>query len=214
MVSERVGDESGVQDAPGEGVNSGAREAPRGGQQAPSGGQGSVDDQSASGGQPAQQHDAAQRVPDGGQPAAGGPASGQATPNTAAPSSSGTGIDENVAGALSYLLGVITGVLFFVVDKDRPFVRFHAAQSIVVFGGFFVASIVLSVIGGIVSAIAFSGGVGGAIVGGLLSLVLLLVWLVVGFGAFVAWLYLMYKAYKGETPRVPIAARIADKLVN
>ena len=127
---------------------------------------------------------------------------------------SGTGLDENVAGALSYLLGALTGVLFFVVDGDRPFVRFHAAQSIVVFGGLFVATIVLSVVGGVVSAIAFTGGVGGAIVGGLLSLVLLVVWLVVGLGALVAWLYLMYKAYNGETPRVPIAAGIADKLAN
>ncbi|WP_246982968.1 DUF4870 domain-containing protein [Halorientalis marina] len=127
---------------------------------------------------------------------------------------SGTGLDENVAGALSYLLGVLTGVLFFVVDGDRPFVRFHAAQSMVVFGGLFVATIVLSVIGGIVSAIAFTGGIGGAIVGGLLSLVLLVVWLVVGVGSLVIWLYLMYKAYNGETPRVPVAAGIADRFVN
>lgn len=127
---------------------------------------------------------------------------------------SGSGLDENVAGALSYLLGVLTGVLFFVVDGDRPFVRFHAAQSMVVFGGLFVAVIALSVVGGIVSAIAFTGGLGGAIVGGLLSLVLLVVWLVVGVGSLVVWLYLMYKAYNGETPRVPVAAGIADKFAN
>ena len=41
---------------------------------------------------------------------------------------------ENVAGLLCYVLGWITGLIFYFVDK-RPFVRFHAAQSIVVFGG-------------------------------------------------------------------------------
>lgn len=207
MVNERVDEESGVQDGSREGVNGG-------GQQAPSGGQQPMDHQSADEQQSGHQYDAGDRVPDGGQPAAGGPVADQTTNHESAPASSGTGLDENVAGALSYLLGVLTGVLFFVVDKDRPFVRFHAAQSMVFFGGLFVAAIVLSVVGGIVSAIAFTGGLGGAIVGGLLSLVLLLVWLVVGFGSLVAWLYLMYKAYKGETPRVPIAAGIADKLVN
>lgn len=220
MVNERVDEESGVQDGSHGDGNSGGQQAPSGGQQAPSGGQ-----QAPSGGQgpaghepaPEQQstqYDAGQRVPDGGQPAAGEPAPGQATPHGTAPASSGTGLDENVAGALSYLLGVLTGVVFFVVDKDRPFVRFHAAQSMVLFGGLFVAAILLSVVGGIVTAIAFTGGLGGALIGGLLSLVLMLVWLVVGFGSLVAWLYLMFKAYKGETPRVPVAAGIADKLVN
>ena len=44
---------------------------------------------------------------------------------------SGTsGLDENVAGLLSYLFGWVTGLIFFLIDK-RPFVRFHAMQSIV-----------------------------------------------------------------------------------
>ena len=45
-----------------------------------------------------------------------------------------TGLDENVAGLLCYVLGWVTGIIFFLIDK-RPYVRFHAAQSIVVFGG-------------------------------------------------------------------------------
>ena len=43
-------------------------------------------------------------------------------------------MDEKVAGLLCYVLGWITGMIFYFIDK-RPFVRFHAAQSIVVFGG-------------------------------------------------------------------------------
>src|SRR5271170_1046382 len=50
---------------------------------------------------------------------------------------------ENVAGLLCYLLGWVTGLIFYFIDK-RPFVRFHAAQSIVVFGGLTVIRIVLA----------------------------------------------------------------------
>ena len=49
-------------------------------------------------------------------------------PPAAAPTA---GMDENVAGLLSYFFGWITGIIFFLIDK-RPFVKFHAAQSIVV----------------------------------------------------------------------------------
>jgi hypothetical protein len=60
-----------------------------------------------------------------------------ATVGAASPSgpavSSQSGLAENVAGLLCYVLGWITGLIFFLTDK-RPFVRFHAAQSIVVFG--------------------------------------------------------------------------------
>ena len=44
------------------------------------------------------------------------------------------GMSENVAGLLCYVLGWLTGIIFFLIDK-RPYVRFHAAQSIVMFGG-------------------------------------------------------------------------------
>jgi uncharacterized membrane protein len=54
-----------------------------------------------------------------------------------------SGLTENVAGLLCYLLGWLTGIIFLVIDK-RPFVRFHAAQSIVVFGALTVLRIILS----------------------------------------------------------------------
>ena len=49
---------------------------------------------------------------------------------------------ENVAGLLCYVLGWVTGLNFFLIDK-RPYVRFHAAQSIVVFGGLHIIQIIL-----------------------------------------------------------------------
>src|SRR5271167_4031274 len=55
---------------------------------------------------------------------------------------------ENVAGALCYVLGWITGLIFYFIDK-RPFVRFHATQSIVVFGGLHILSFVIGIFFGV-----------------------------------------------------------------
>jgi uncharacterized membrane protein len=108
---------------------------------------------------------------------------------------------ENVAGLLCYVLGWITGLIFYFVDK-RPFVRFHAAQSIVTFGGIHVIYILLSMVfwGGL-----FAGGLGA------FSLISLL-WSVLGIVTFVLWILLMVKAYGGERFRVPIAADFAEKI--
>src|SRR5271155_5548914 len=54
-----------------------------------------------------------------------------------------TGLQENVAGMLCYLLGWLTGIIFLLIDK-RPLIRFHAAQSIVVFGTLFLLRLVLT----------------------------------------------------------------------
>jgi hypothetical protein len=73
-------------------------------------------------------------------PSCGAPQSSSAAGSTAPAASSppasavtDAGLQENVAGLLCYALGWITGLIFFLIDK-RPFVRFHAKQSIVVFG--------------------------------------------------------------------------------
>lgn len=100
-----------------------------------------------------------------------------------------TGIQANVAALLSYLVGVISGIIFYLIEKDNKFVRFHAMQSIVVFGAFFVLSMVLSfipVFGWAVLPIL-----------GLLSIIL--------------WIVLMIKAYQGEYFKLPIAGDIAEK---
>ena len=56
---------------------------------------------------------------------------------------SSTGLDENVAGLLCYVLGWVSGLVFFLLEQENKFVRFHAIQSILVFGVITVASIVL-----------------------------------------------------------------------
>ena len=110
------------------------------------------------------------------------------------------GMAENVAGLLCYLLGWVTGIIFFLIDK-RPFVRFHAAQSIVVFGGLHVISIVVGIIfgGGFMMMGRWGAfGLGWALYS-LINLVVL-----------VLWILLMVKAYQGEKFQVPVAAGIAQ----
>jgi uncharacterized membrane protein len=123
-----------------------------------------------------------------------------------------SGLDGNVAGALSYLFGFVSGLILFLIERDNHFVRWHAAQSMAFSGVLIVTYIALTFLGTVVSVAAFSGSTGAFLIGNLFSLVLGLVWLVVALGGFVAWVYLMVKAYQGETPRMPIAAKIADKL--
>jgi len=101
------------------------------------------------------------------------------------------GLEPNVAGLLCYVLGWVTGIIFFVLEKENKFVRFHAMQSIVVFGAITVASIVLSFIPFI-----------GWILGWLLSVL-----------GFVLWIILMIKAYQGQRFKLPWAGNFAEKQI-
>src|SRR5277367_1640957 len=74
-------------------------------------------------------------------PKCGAAQGGSAAPPPVAVSSDG--LAENVAGLLCYVLGWLTGIIFLLIDK-RPFVKFHAAQSIVIFGALFIIRMILS----------------------------------------------------------------------
>lgn len=115
-----------------------------------------------------------------------------------------SGMSENVAATLSYVLGWLTGIIFFLIDR-RPYVRFHAAQSIVTFGGLHVIRMVL---GGIFGVGWFFGGYGH--LGGFGIGIFLLA--IIGFVSFVLWIICMIKAYQGERFMVPIAGDIAVNL--
>ncbi|MBA7624734.1 hypothetical protein ES703_32146 [subsurface metagenome] len=104
---------------------------------------------------------------------------------------SSTGLDENVAGLLCYVLGWISGLVFVLIEQKSKFVRFHAIQSIYVFGVLTVASIILGWIPFI-----------GAVFAGL-------IWL---FGV-VLWIVLMIKAYQGTKFKVRWAGDFAEKRV-
>lgn len=122
-------------------------------------------------------------------PAGGG--AGVATPSS-------EGLQENVAALLAYVLWWITGIIFLLIDK-RPYVRFHAAQSIVVFGGLTILRIGIGIVGGIFGGISGLGAI--LALGTLISLV-----------GLVLWILLMVKAYQHQNFRLPIAAGIADSI--
>lgn len=96
--------------------------------------------------------------------------------------------NEHTMGAVAYLLGPVTGILFLLLEKESAFIRFHAMQSVIMFGGIFVLSIGLSII-------PFLGG---------------LVGLILNFVAFIYWLILMWKAFQGEKYKVPYVGDMAE----
>jgi uncharacterized membrane protein len=124
----------------------------------------------------------------------------QVTGQSSTQSELGENLGKNVAGALSYLVGALTGVLFLVIDR-RPFVRFHAMQSIVVT----IAIIALSIALGIFSLILGAVPIFGWLVGLLLSLAF-------SVAGFVLWIYLMYRAWEGDEWEVPVVGAWARRM--
>jgi uncharacterized membrane protein len=97
--------------------------------------------------------------------------------------------NENLMGAASYLLGFITGVIFLLVEKQSKFVRFHAMQSTILFGGIFVINMAL----GFVPILGWLAG------------------LLLSFVAFVMWIVCMWKAFQGEMYKAPFVGDLAVK---
>jgi uncharacterized membrane protein len=117
------------------------------------------------------------------------------------------GLDENVASAATYVLGWVTGIIFFVMEKDNKTVRFHAMQSILTF---LPLMILWWIIGSVYSMMIIGAGMYGAVgMWGILSLISLLISIIM----LLLWLFLMYKAYTGEKFKVPIAGEIAENQV-
>jgi len=109
---------------------------------------------------------------------------------------------DNMAGALCYLFGFITGILFLVLapyNQNRN-VRFHAFQSIFLN----VAWIVLWIVVGIVSAAFHYIPILGALISGVL-------YLIVSLGGLIVWLYMMFKTYNGDRIALPVIGPMAEK---
>ena len=102
------------------------------------------------------------------------------------------GMEQNLEGLLCYVLGWVTGIIFFIMEKDNKFIRFHAMQSIIVFGAIFVVDIILSI----------------------LRVFVPFIWILtvlLGIITFILWIVLMMKAYQGQMYKLPIAGDIAEK---
>jgi uncharacterized membrane protein len=108
---------------------------------------------------------------------------------------SSTGLDENVAGLLCYVLGWISGLVFLLIEKDSKFVKFHAIQSIVVFGAISVAYIILAII----NVIPYVG------------LITIVLYPLLGLLSLVLWIVLMVKAYQGQKYKLPWSGNFAEK---
>jgi uncharacterized membrane protein len=123
------------------------------------------------------------------------PGAGQAyTPTPAA-----AGMQENVAGALCYLVGFITGILFLVLEpySKNPRIRFHAFQSIFFHVGLIILWIAVSIISIFLPWALHL----------IVSLLMLVVWL----GGLILWLMLMFKAYNNTPLVLPIIGPLAQK---
>jgi uncharacterized membrane protein len=119
-----------------------------------------------------------------------------ASPAVAPVASPTEGLQENVAGLLCYVLGWLTGLVFLLIDK-RPFVRFHAVQSI----GLNISVVVVYL------AVAFSFVMLHFLHLGFLALAIYpVLWLLV----LIVWVFMMYKAYQHEKYSLPIIGNIAE----
>jgi uncharacterized membrane protein len=116
-------------------------------------------------------------------------------PVQSAPMAAPAGLTDNVASALCYAVGLITGILFLVLApyNRNPKIRFHAFQSIFMHVAFIALWVVLLIVS------AFSGG--------LLFFVMPLVVL----GVFVLWLVLIIKAYQDQKLVLPVIGPLAEK---
>lgn len=102
---------------------------------------------------------------------------------------SSTGLPAHIAGILCYLLGWISGLVFYLIEQKSAFVRFHATQAIIVFGSLTIVSIVIQ-------ALPFLG----QLVGALLSLLGLALWII-----------LMIKAGLKERYKLPWVGNLAEE---
>ncbi len=103
-----------------------------------------------------------------------------------------SGLDPNVAAALSYALGWVTGLLFLLTEPENKFVRFHALQSTILFAFLSVLCVLLQMFW---------------LVGMLIT-----VFLVVPASA-VVWLILMFNAYQGVRFKLPVVGDMAEQRV-
>ena len=103
-----------------------------------------------------------------------------------------TGLRDNVAALLSYVLWWVTGIIFYILEPNNKFIRFHALQSIIVFGAITLLSIVF----------------------GWIPVIDVFMVPIISILAFILWIILMVKAYQGVYYKLPVAGDLAEKWAN
>ena len=121
---------------------------------------------------------------------------------------SSTGLDENVAALLSYVFGWVSGLIFFLIEKDSRLVRFHAMQSLLF-------NVLVAVVGIVLWVVMFVllliGTQISGIVSTLVTLVATLVWIALVIGILIAWIMCLIKAFQGQYFKLPIIGQFAEK---
>ena len=115
---------------------------------------------------------------------------------------SSTGLDANIAAALSYFFGLLSGAVFFAIETESRFVKFHAMQSMLASVAAIVLWIVYMVLATILLHIPILGWI-----------VMLLMWTGLALGMLGLWLFCMFKAFQGDRFKLPYIGDVAEKQV-
>jgi uncharacterized membrane protein len=118
---------------------------------------------------------------------------------------SSTGLDGNIAAALSYVFGLLSGALFFAIETESRFVKFHAMQSMLASVAAIVIYIAYTVVWMVLWRIPFLGWIAGIF--GFLG------WALIALGFLGVWLYCMFRAFQGERFKLPYIGEMAEKQV-
>ena len=137
--------------------------------------------------------------------AQGAPAAAAAPAGGTAAASPTDGMEENIAGLLCYVFGWVSGLIFLLIDK-RPFVKFHASQSIALNIAFFAAWMALAIVGFVLTMIT-------AMLHFPIGFVTVFFLPIIGIGFFVIWIFMMFKAYSHEKYKLPIIGNMVENMV-
>ena len=114
---------------------------------------------------------------------------------------SSIGLSSRTAATLAYSGWWITGAIFWFLERHDRVVRFHAAQSIVVFG---MAALLVMLFGALAAvSLSFLPSLFGFFIG-----VAALVWM----AGVALWAMTMWRVVSGDEWRLPVAAPWADRL--
>ena len=127
------------------------------------------------------------------------------------------GMEAHIAAGLGYFFSPILPLIFFLIEKNNRFVKFHAMQSILLGAAYVVFFVVVFIIQSIVfigsSAADTAAGSTGALAagGGLLGCLISCLYFVgaIGFLGLVIWG--MVSGFTGKYTKLPIVGNLAEK---
>lgn len=114
---------------------------------------------------------------------------------------SSTGLDTRVAASLAYLGWWVTGLMFWLVERRDPIVRFHAAQALTAFGALAALLVSLAVLA--LASLTFFPQAFDALV---------IAAQVVAILGVLLWAVSMWRVATGRTWRIPLAAAWAERI--